>query len=164
MDKPITFEDYKEIIAALRDPENGCPWDRAQTLESLIPCMIHEMTEAIAGIEVLEKTKDPSNLEEELGDVLLQVVLQSRICEELGLFSIEDVIQKAGEKMIRRHPHVFGTDTVQEAVEVPGRWEEIKKLEKKGRSPEYELLQKEAVAHAADQVLELLAREKQDRA
>lgn len=107
MDRKITFDDYRGIIRALRDPEKGCPWDKAQTHESLKPCMIHEMTEAVAAVNLLSDTGDADNLSEELGDVLLQVVLQSQIAEEEGLFSLDDVIQKAGEKMIRRHPHVF---------------------------------------------------------
>lgn len=110
MDRKITFDDYRGIIRALRDPEKGCPWDKAQTHESLKPCMIHEMTEAVAAVNLLTDTGDADNLSEELGDVLLQVVLQSQIAEEEGLFSLDDVIQNAGEKMIRRHPHVFSSE------------------------------------------------------
>ena len=94
MDRKITFDDYRGIIRALRDPEKGCPWDKAQTHESLKPCMIHEMTEAVAAVNLLSDTGDADNLSEELGDVLLQVVLQSQIAEEEGLFSLDDVIQK----------------------------------------------------------------------
>lgn len=159
MDKPITFSDYREIIKALRDPETGCPWDRAQTHESLKTCMIHEITEAIAGVDLLREVGDSDNLCEELGDVLLQVVLQSQIAEEEGLFTIEDVIQKAGEKMIRRHPHVFSDAAVREAEEVPGRWEEIKRQEKKGKDPACEKVQKEAVRRAARWTVELLEKE-----
>lgn len=159
MDKPITFSEYREIIKALRDPETGCPWDRVQTHESLKPCMIHEMTEAVAAVELLRETGDSDNLCEELGDVLLQVVLQSQIAEEEGLFSLDDVIQKAGEKMIRRHPHVFSADAVAEKEEVPGRWEAIKKKEKQGKAPEYETIQKNAVRRAAAEVCRLLESE-----
>ena len=106
MDRKITFDDYRGIIRALRDPEKGCPWDKAQTHESLKPCMIHEMTEAVAAVNLLADTGDADNLSEELGDVLLQVVLQSQIAEEEGLFSLDDVIQKAGEKMILSLIHI----------------------------------------------------------
>ena len=100
--------------------------------------MIHEMTEAVAAVNLLSETGDPDNLCEELGDVLLQVVLQSQIAEEEGLFSLDDVIRKAGEKMLRRHPHVFSSEASPEKEEVPGRWEAIKQAEKQGRSAEYE--------------------------
>ena len=133
MDRKITFDDYRGIIRALRDPEKGCPWDKAQTHESLKPCMIHEMTEAVAAVNLLTDTGDADNLSEELGDVLLQVVLQSQIAEEEGLFSLDDVIQKAGEKMIRRHPHVFSSEAAPEKDEVPGRWEAIQQNTKSGR-------------------------------
>ena len=89
MDRKITFDDYRGIIRALRDPEKGCPWDKAQTHESLKPCMIHEMTEAVAAVNLLSDTGDADNLSEELGDVLLQVVLQSQIAEDaLKLFGL----------------------------------------------------------------------------
>ena len=146
MDRKLTFDDYRGIIRALRDPEKGCPWDKAQTHESLKPCMIHEMTEAVAAVNLLSETGDPDNLCEELGDVLLQVVLQSQIAEEEGLFSLDDVIRKAGEKMLRRHPHVFSSEASPEKEEVPGRWEAIKQAEKQGRSAEYERKKKEAEA------------------
>lgn len=163
MDKPITFSDYREIIKALRDPETGCPWDRVQTHESLKPCMIHEMTEAVAAVNLLGETGDSENLCEELGDVLLQVVLQSQIAEEEGLFSLDDVIQKAGEKMLRRHPHVFAAESSPSKEEIPGSWEAIKRKEKQGKSPEYEKIQKNAVRQASDEVCRLLEKEKETR-
>lgn len=156
MDRKITFDDYRGIIRALRDPEKGCPWDKAQTHESLKPCMIHEMTEAVAAVNLLTDTGDADNLSEELGDVLLQVVLQSQIAEEEGLFSLDDVIQKAGEKMIRRHPHVFSSEAAPEKEEVPGRWEAIKQAEKQGKSAEYENRKKEAERNASREVIRLL--------
>ena len=159
MDRKITFDDYRGIIRALRDPEKGCPWDKAQTHESLKPCMIHEMTEAVAAVYLLADTGDADNLSEELGDVLLQVVLQSQIAEEEGLFSLDDVIQKAGEKMIRRHPHVFSSEAAPEKEEVPGRWEAIKQAEKQGKSAEYEKRKKEAERNASREVIRLLQAE-----
>ena len=108
------FEAFRQVVAALRS-ENGCPWDREQTFESLKPCMINEMTEAIAAINIYKEEKDAENLCEELGDVLLQVVLLAQIAQEEGLFQIEDVIRGISRKMIRRHPHVFH-DPEMEAV------------------------------------------------
>lgn len=151
-----SFDTFVQIVSVLRS-ENGCPWDRAQTFESLKPCMVHEMTEALAGIDICRLTGDPSNLCEELGDVLLQVVLLSQIAREEGLFSIEDVIRGVGRKMLRRHPHVFGAkETLPQKNEVPGLWEEIKREERKSRTPEEERMEQEAYAAAAVQVRELL--------
>ena len=161
MDRKLTFDGYRGIIRALRDPEKGCPWDKVQTHESLKSCMIHEMTEAVAAVNLLSETGDPDNLCEELGDVLLQVVLQSQIAEEEGLFSLDDVIRKAGEKMLRRHPHVFSSKASPEKEEVPGRWEAIKQAEKQGRSAEYERKKTEAEAAAAREVVRLLNAENQ---
>ena len=98
-----TFEELKEIIARLR-AEDGCPWDRAQTHESLKPCLTDEADEVLQAID----RGDMDNLCEELGDVLLQVMLHSRIAEEEGAFTVDDVISYLCRKMIRRHPHVFG--------------------------------------------------------
>lgn len=161
MDRTITFDEYRRIIKTLRDPEKGCPWDKVQTHESLKPCMIHEMTEAVAAVNLLQETKDSDNLLEELGDVLLQVVLQSQIAEEEGLFSLDDVIQKAGEKMIRRHPHVFSEEAAPEREEIPGRWEAIKRAEKQGKSAEYEKKKQQAEQNASREVIRLLMAELQ---
>lgn len=146
------FLHLEEVVARLRG-ENGCPWDRAQTFQSLKPCMINEMTEALAGLDLYESTGSAENLCEELGDVLLQVVLLSRIAQEKGLFSVEDVIEGISAKMIRRHPHVFGEAAVACKEEVPSRWEEIKKAEKKNRTPAQERREKEAFREAASQVI-----------
>lgn len=125
--------DLIEIVRILRAP-GGCPWDREQTHESLIPCMLEEAQEAVDGIRLLEETKDADNLCEELGDVLLQVMMHSQIAEEEGLFTIDDVIQGISEKMIRRHPHVFGRGTANSSAEVLQTWEEIKKREKEEKA------------------------------
>lgn len=148
-----SFGAFVEVVAALRG-EHGCPWDRAQTFDSLKPCMINEMTEALAGIDLCAASGDASNLCEELGDVLLQVVLLAQIAREQGLFGIEDVIRGVARKMIRRHPHVFAADGgTPQREEIPGRWEEIKRAEKQNRTPEQERLEKEAFAAAARQVI-----------
>lgn len=124
-----TYEDFVEIIKTLRS-ENGCPWDREQTHVSLRPCMMEEAAEVMAAIRVYEKTGRFENLREELGDVLLQVVMHSRIAEEEGLFTLEDVVSEVAEKMVRRHPHVFGDVQADTSAQVLENWDEIKKKEK----------------------------------
>lgn len=147
------LEEFIRVAAALRS-ENGCPWDKAQTMNSLKPCMINEMTEAIAAIDLFHENGSPDNLCEELGDVLLQVVLLTQIASEQGLFQMEDVIRGVSQKMIRRHPHVFGDENrVPEAEEVPGRWEEIKRLEKNGKTEEQKVRERAAFAEAAEQIV-----------
>ena len=136
------------IMQRLRDPENGCPWDKEQTFESLKPCMVNEMTEALAGIDLYTQAGNAENLCEELGDVLMQVVLLSQIAREKGLFDITDVIKGISEKMIRRHPHVFGAP----GTEVPD-WEAIKQQEKQQRSRELEQAEKAAFRAAAGQII-----------
>ena len=126
------FEEFEEVIARLRAPD-GCPWDRAQTNISLKKPCIEEAAEVICGINILEQTGDPDNLKEELGDLLMQVVFHAQIAEEEGLFTMDDVIQTVIDKMIRRHPHVFGEATVSDTGEVLTKWEDIKKQEKQGK-------------------------------
>ena len=125
-----TYEEFLEVIKTLRS-ENGCPWDREQTHASLKQCMLEEAYEVIDGIESYEVTGDYKNLREELGDVLLQVVLHARIAEEEGYFSMEDIVDEICEKMIRRHPHVFGSAEAENSKESLKLWEDIKKQEKK---------------------------------
>lgn len=124
-----TFEDLKEIIAALRS-ENGCPWDKVQTHESLKGCMKEEAYEVIEAIDELKEDRKGEHLREELGDVLLQVMMHSQIASEQQHFTVEDVVQEVAEKMVRRHPHVFGTisaDTPEAALDT---WEQAKEKEK----------------------------------
>lgn len=123
------YEDFLEIIKTLRS-ENGCPWDREQTHMSLRPCMMEEAAEVLAAIRIYDQTGEYENLREELGDVLLQVVMHARIAEEEGIFTMEDVVQEVAEKMVRRHPHVFGDVSVDGSGQVLENWEEIKKKEK----------------------------------
>lgn len=134
-----SFDELKEVVRRLR-AEDGCPWDREQTHASLKAPVIEEAAEVICGINVLEKTGNPENLKEELGDLLLQVVMQAQIAEEEGLFTLEDVAAGIKEKMIRRHPHVFGDVKVSGADEVVVNWEEIKRLEKQGKEEAAEFL------------------------
>ena len=126
------FEEFEEVIARLRAPD-GCPWDRAQTHATLKKTCIEEAAEVICGINILEDTGDPDNLKEELGDLLMQVVLHARIAEEEGYFTMDDVIQTITDKMIRRHPHVFGPTALSDSGEPLTGWEEIKKQEKAGK-------------------------------
>lgn len=131
-EKKYTYEDFLEIIKTLRS-ENGCPWDREQTHQSLRPCMMEEAAEVVAAIRIYDKTGDYENLREELGDVLLQVVMHAEIAGEEGLFTMEDVVNEVAAKMVRRHPHVFGDVTVDGSGQVLENWEEIKKKEKEGK-------------------------------
>lgn len=131
-EKKYTYEDFLNIIKTLRS-ENGCPWDREQTHMSLRPGMTEEAAEVIAAIRIFDKTGDYENLREELGDVLLQVVMHARIAEEEGLFTMEDVVNEVAKKMVRRHPHVFGNVEVTGSGQVLENWEEIKKREKEGK-------------------------------
>lgn len=123
--KKYSYEDFLDIIAQLRAPE-GCPWDRKQTHESLKECLLEESNEVLEAID----NKDDENLCEELGDVLLQVVMHAQIAAEEGRFTMADVVQCVSEKMVRRHPHVFGdikVDSVEEGLDL---WNMIKQQEK----------------------------------
>lgn len=119
------FAAFVDTIAALRAP-GGCPWDREQTHESIARNMIEEAYEAVDAIE----QHDAAHLREELGDVLLQVVLQSQIAADAGEFTVADVCHDVNEKMIRRHPHVFGEEAAASAEEVLSIWDNVKLAEK----------------------------------
>ena len=127
-----SFDELKEVVRKLRAP-GGCPWDIEQTHSSLKPGCIEEVAEVICGINIYEKTGNPENLKEELGDLLLQVVMQAQIAEEEGIFTMDDVAKSITEKLIRRHPHVFGDVEVADSEEVLKNWEEIKAREKEGK-------------------------------
>jgi XTP/dITP diphosphohydrolase len=122
-----------EVVAQLRSPSDGCPWDLAQTPETLIPYVIEEAYETVDAI----RSGDATAICEELGDLLLQVVLQAQIASEVGQFDLQTVAQGITDKLIRRHPHVFGEVTVQSLDEVHRNWEQIKALEK-GEDPTIE--------------------------
>ncbi len=110
----------------LRDPETGCPWDVEQTFSTIAPYTIEEAYEVADAIE----RNDMSDLPDELGDLLLQVVFHARMAEEAGLFDFGDVVQAVTKKMIRRHPHVFGDENVRGKKLAKGMWEKIKAEEK----------------------------------
>ena len=133
VEKKYTFEEFLDIIKTLRS-ENGCPWDREQTHESLKPCVTEEAAELVAAIRIYDMTGDSENMVEELGDLLLQVVMHSEIASEEGIFTIEDVIHCVSQKMVRRHPHVFGDVLAENSEQVLNNWEDIKKAEKEGKS------------------------------
>lgn len=123
-----SFEDLVRITAELRSG-HGCPWDLEQTQESLKPCLKEETEEVFAAID----HQDMENLCEELGDVLFLLLMYSRIAEENGAFTVDDVVNGICKKMVRRHPHVFGgakAATPEESLEL---WNEIKRLEKLGK-------------------------------
>ena len=124
--KPHDMAELLEIVAVLRSPE-GCPWDRKQTHETMKKCLLDETEEVISAID----KKDDGNLCEELGDVLLQVLLNCEIASERGAFAFSDVVQILSEKLIRRHPHVFGDierpKTPEESLAL---WQSVKKKEK----------------------------------
>ena len=127
-EKHYTYEELLNIVAELRS-DHGCPWDRAQTHESMIKCLREECEEVVQAIE----QKDDENLCEELGDVLLQVLLHSRIAEEEGRFSMEDVVDMLAQKLVRRHPHVFGDKKALTPEEGLASWEAVKRQEKEAR-------------------------------
>lgn len=123
------LEELIEIIRVLRS-ENGCKWDREQTHKSLRSNMLEEAYEAVDAID----DNDMKHLKEELGDVLLQVILHSQIASEEGSFTIEDVAKEISEKLIRRHPHVFGDVNVNSVGEILDNWDKIKQEEKSHRT------------------------------
>jgi XTP/dITP diphosphohydrolase len=120
------LNDLIDVVAKLRTPEEGCPWDLDQTQQSLVPYIIEEAYEVAAAI----RSENQEEIVEELGDLLLQVVLQSQIASESQYFTLEEVAQGITDKLIRRHPHVFGDVEVEDAQEVRKNWEEIKAQEK----------------------------------
>lgn len=114
-------------MTKLRDPENGCPWDREQTLQTLKSCVLEETYELL---DAMDNPEDKDNHIEELGDVLLQVMFQSVMAEQEGRFTFDDVANAVSDKLIHRHPHIFGDVKADTAVEVLNNWERIKKRER----------------------------------
>lgn len=123
------FDGLTETIWRLRQPD-GCPWDRVQTHKSIAGNMVEEAYEALDCIE----QGDPDHLCEELGDVLMQVMLHAQIAADEGRFTIEDVVRGLDEKLVRRHPHVFGGGSAEDASEVLGIWDKVKRDEREARS------------------------------
>ena len=125
------FERLRSIMAKLRDPDGGCPWDLQQDFSSIAPYTIEEAYEVADAIE----RGDFTDLRDELGDLLLQVVFHSQMAEEAGHFSIEDVARSINDKMVRRHPHVFGNADKPSAATVKRAWEDIKANERNAKTP-----------------------------
>ncbi len=130
--KQQPIDQLLEVMAALRTPQTGCPWDLEQTFETIAPYTIEEAYEVADAIE----RGDTADLKEELGDLLLQVVYHAHIAEEQDLFSFDDVAEGITQKMIRRHPHVFGSAEERAAGAAPGFWDKIKTAEKERRVAE----------------------------
>jgi MazG family protein len=126
------FERLCEIVAQLRAPR-GCPWDREQTNESLVPKLLEEAYEVASAA----RARDDQNLREELGDVLLLVLMHAQIAAERGAFQIDEVIDQITSKLIRRHPHVFGDSAARDATDVVRLWETVKRGEKTDRDEHY---------------------------
>jgi len=122
----IHFAKLCEIVARLRAPD-GCPWDREQTHQSLVPGLLEEAYEVADAI----RTSDDANLREELGDLLLLVVMNAQIAREEGRFTMEDVSREVADKLVRRHPHVFGESEARDTGAVLKQWDAIKRAEKK---------------------------------
>jgi MazG family protein len=123
----VLFETLLDIMARLRGP-NGCPWDREQTPASLKPFLVEETYEVVEAIE----SGSPAALREELGDLLLQVVFHAQLASERGDFTMFDVLARLADKMVRRHPHVFGDRSVNSARAALAQWERIKQSEAEG--------------------------------
>lgn len=132
------IEALLRIMARLRDPDGGCPWDLEQNFSTIAPYTIEEAFEVADAIE----RGDMADLREELGDLLLQVVFHAQMASEAGLFGFPDVVRAICEKMIRRHPHVFGDEEARSAGMVKGRWDEIKAEERaaKGNASQISIL------------------------
>jgi XTP/dITP diphosphohydrolase len=125
------FHKLLSVVARLRDPEGGCPWDLKQTHQSLRPYILEESYEMVDAID----SGDIDHIKEELGDVLLQVVLHAQLAQDAGNFTADEVAHGIAEKLIRRHPHVFADTKVDSAEEVTANWEQIKIAEKGENAP-----------------------------
>lgn len=132
----IAIDRLLALMAALRDPETGCPWDRKQTFESLIPYTLEEAYEVVDAIE----RSAWDELSEELGDLLLQVVFYAQIAKEAGWFDFDRVVERLCAKLLRRHPHVFGGTSLATEAEVKQTWEEIKRSERRRKGEDGSVL------------------------
>ena len=125
------IERLHAIMVRLRDPQTGCPWDRIQTLASLKPCVLEETYELLAA---MDRPEDRTNYVEELGDVLLQVMFQCVMAEQEGRFTFDDVANAVSDKLVHRHPHVFGDVKADDPATVLRNWEQLKQLEHRKES------------------------------
>jgi XTP/dITP diphosphohydrolase len=138
------LQELIDVVAKLRSPDGGCPWDLEQTPQTLTPYVIEEAYEVVDAIN----SGDQNAIAEELGDLLLQVVLQAQIASEYKQFSLKEVAQGISQKLIRRHPHVFGDVSVESIDEVRQNWEQIKAAEKGEPSPESQKLSQKLSKYA----------------
>ncbi len=148
VDVKESFAELIKIVSILRDPIDGCPWDLEQTHHSLIPYVLEEAQEVAHAI----REETPNELKEELGDLLLQIILHAQIAKENNLFKITDVIEEITKKLIRRHPHVFQTKEKINIKKVKDNWEKIKTKEKpfkNSKSPIIDQLKSKIRAHSA---------------
>jgi len=137
MDKPAPEQAILallSVMARLRDPDGGCPWDLVQTYDTIAPYTIEEAYEVAEAIRL----NDMASLKEELGDLLLQVVFHARMAEEAGTFTFADVAQGIADKMVSRHPHVFGQADAKTSNDVKILWDDIKDQEKAGKANDFE--------------------------
>lgn len=126
MNRARTIDDLRAIMARLRDPERGCPWDKQQTFATIAPYTIEEAYEVADAID----RGDLADLKDELGDLLLQVVFHARMAQEAGAFAFDDVVEAICDKMTRRHPHVFGDASFEDAEAQLADWEARKRAER----------------------------------
>ena len=143
-----TFDALMKIVEHLRSPE-GCPWDLEQTHQSLKRNLLEECYEVLEAIDL----QDPKKLSEEMGDILAQVAFHADIAKKAGNFAIEDVLAQVNQKLVRRHPHVFGDVVVSDAREVERNWERLKEVEK-GRSSPAEGIPQETPSLAYAQLMQ----------
>lgn len=127
-----SFSGLRGVVATLRGPD-GCSWDRAQTHATLRPFLVEEAAEALAALD----EGDPEHIREELGDLLIQILLHAQLAEEAGQFTMEDVMYGIGDKLVRRHPHVFGDSDASTPEEVMAQWDDLKRNERQGESALY---------------------------
>lgn len=125
------IQDFIQLIAQLRNPNGGCPWDLKQTYQSMIPCLLEESYEVVEAIE----QNNVANLKEELGDLLLQVVFLSQLATEENKFTFADVVNEVAEKIVRRHPHVFGNSSANNEEEALQNWNQMKAQEHQQKGP-----------------------------
>lgn len=128
---PASFNDLVALVAHLRSP-TGCPWDREQTYATLAPMLLEEAYEAFEAVEEARRGQS-DQLRDELGDLLFQILFYAQVAKERGDFTVDDVTDSVHEKMVRRHPHVFGSARADNATEVLRNWEAIKAEEKRGK-------------------------------
>ncbi len=126
MDKHYSIEDLKDIMAQLRNPDGGCPWDLKQNFKTIAPYTIEEAYEVVDAIDKYENGGEIDEIKDELGDLLFQVIFHAQLASEKQAFGFDDVVQVISEKLVRRHPHVFGDEALYSDDEIREMWERVK--------------------------------------